>query len=154
MASSPVVKIGLTFRDRDSNSAKVTFYCAFATPIADAMIAAAAMADRVGAMSDAIIVRIELAYRWTVDSPATPADSSNIERKLLLLMVNSDDEINGMIIPSPADNWETTGSYAGIRLDLASAGALQWSAMLAAIDLRTQDDRQLGAVLAAGGLAY
>lgn len=154
MASSPVVKIGVTFRDRDSNSAKTTFYCAFATPIADAMILAAAIADRVGALSDAVIVKIDLVYRWTIDDPATPAESSNIERKLLMLMLNSDDEINGIIVPSPADNWESIGSYAGIRLDLASDAAAGWVAMLEAIDFRTEDGRQLGTILAAGGLAY
>lgn len=154
MANSPVVKIGLTFRDRDRNTAKMTIYSRFAVPMADVWTMAIAMASAAGALSDALIVSIELAYRFTVDAPRAPADTSNIERKLLLLMLNSDDEINGMIVPSPADNWESTGSYAGIRLDLASAGALQWSAMLAALDLRTQDDRQLGIVLAAGGLAY
>jgi hypothetical protein len=69
------------------------------------------------------------------------------------LMTNEDGEINGMIVPSPNDLWETTGSYAGIRLDLMSAGALAWIDMLAALDLRTQDNRQLGTILAAGGLA-
>lgn len=153
MASSPVVKIGLTFRDRDSNSAKMTFYCAFATPIADAMILAAAIADHAGALSDAVLDGIDVAYRWTVDDPGTPAESSNIERKLLMLMLNSADEINGIMVPSPADNWESTGNYAGIRLDLTSAAAAGWVAMLEAIDLRTDDNRQLGTVLAAGGLA-
>jgi hypothetical protein len=148
-----VAKVGITLRDRDNNSAKVTFYCAFATPIADAWSFALAVADRVGALSDALITSIDIAWRWTVDSPATPALTSSIERKLLLFMINADEDINGMIIPSPSDNWETIGSYAGIRLDLASAGALQWSAMLAALDLRTQDGRELGTVLAAGGLA-
>ena len=111
------------------------------------------MAAATGAMSDAVLTGIDIAYRWTIDTPATPADSSSIERKILMLMVNEDDEINGMMVPSPrADLWETTGSYAGIRLDLAGAGALAWIDMLAALDLRTKDDRELG-VLAAGGLA-
>jgi hypothetical protein len=112
------------------------------------------MVARVIPLSDAVITGIDIAYRWTVDDPGTPAESSSIERKLLMLMTNEDEEINGMIVPSPSDNWEPTGNYAGIRLDLASAGALAWSDMLLALDLRTPDDRQLGTVLAAGGLAY
>jgi hypothetical protein len=154
MASSPVAKIGLSFLDRDSNTSKMTFYCAFSVSISDAMLAAASIASRVIAMSDAVIIGIDIAYRWTIDDPGDPGDESSIERKLLLLMVNSDDEINGMTIPSPnSENWETTGNYAGIRLDLTSAGALTWSAMLAALDLRTDDNRAVGTVLAAGGLA-
>jgi hypothetical protein len=147
------VKIGVSFRDRDGNAAKMTFYCRFAIPIADVWTLAIAIADRAGALSDALVVAIDLAWRWTVDSPATPGPESTIERKLLLLMVNSDDEINGMIVPSPADNWETIGNYAGIRLDLASDAAAGWVAMLEAIDFRTEDDRPLGTILAAGGLA-
>lgn len=94
-----------------------------------------------------------MAWRWTIDEPGDPGENSTIERKLLLLITNEDQEINGVIAPSPADNWETTGNYAGIRLDLASAGALAFADMLGAIDLRTDDNRQLGTVLAAGGLA-
>lgn len=153
MANSPVVKIGLTFSDRDSNSAKMTCYCAFATSIADAWAFAFVVADRASAMSDAVITGIDIAYRWTIDDPAAPGDSSSIERKILMLMVNSDDEINGMIVPSPkAELWETTGSYAGIRLDLAGDGALAWIDMLAALDLLTVDGRLLGS-LVVGGLA-
>jgi len=112
-----------------------------------------AIAGAAGAISDATVTGIDIAWRWTIDEPAAPAESSNIERKLLMLMVNDAGEINGMIIPSPrADLWETTGSYAGIRLDMSSAGALAWIAMLASIELVTPAAHELGA-LAVGGLA-
>lgn len=154
MASSPVVKIGFTFRDRDHNAAKMTIYSRFAVPIADVWTMANAMAGAAGALSDGVLEAIELTYRWTIDDPGIPADSSNIERKILMLMINSDDEINGIIVPSPGDIWESTGSYAGIRLDLASDAAAGWVAMLEAVDFRTRDGHLLGTVLAAGGLAY
>lgn len=77
-----------------------------------------------------------------------------MERKVLLLMVNDADEINGIMVPSPDSAiFETTGAYAGIRVDLASAGAIGWADMLLEVDLRTDDNRALGAELAAGGLA-
>jgi hypothetical protein len=146
--------VGITFRDRDGNSAVLTVYCAFATPITDAWVFALAMVGAVAPLSDALIVAVQIAYRWTIDDPATPAESSNIERKLLLLHVNDSDEINGMMIPSPrADLWETTGNYAGIRLDMASAGALALIDMLAGIELLTKQAHPLGA-LVVGGLAY
>ena len=153
MASSPVVKCSITFRDRDGNSAVLTSYCAFAVPIALAWSFALAMAERVAPLSDAGIVAIQIAYRWTIDDPAAPAESSSIERKLLLLHVNPEDEINGMIIPSPkAELFETTGTHAGIRLDMSSAGALAWIDMLAALELLTKQAHALGA-LEVGGLA-
>lgn len=153
MASSPVVRIGITFRDRDGNSAKMTCYCAFAVPITVAMSAGMTIADAASALSDGALERVEVAYRWTIDDPATPAESSDIERKLLMLVVNDAEEINGVIIPSPRDLWESTGSYTGIRLDLGAPAALGFVAMLEALDLRTGDNRELGTVLIAGGLA-
>ncbi len=153
LANSPVVKIGVRFRDRDSNSAKITFYCPFATPIADAMTLALAYAARAAAVSNGVVDQVELAYRYTIDDPPDPPDDSNVNRGVLLLITNDAGEINGMVIPSPGEIWETTGSYAGIRVDLAGAGALTFAAMLGAIDLRTDDNRQLGTILAAGGLA-
>lgn len=114
---------------------------------------AIAIADRMAALSNARLTKIELTWKYTIDSPAEPALDSTIERKILMLITNADDEINAIVIPSPADNWEQIGNYAGIRLDLASAAAAQFVAMLLAIDFRTDDNRVLGTILAAGGLA-
>lgn len=105
------------------------------------------------ALSNALLCKIDLTWRYTVDSPALADASADLSRKILMLIVNEDDEINGIVIPSPADNWEIAGSYAGIRLDLASAGALAFVAMLESMDLRTEDDHAVGIILAAGGLA-
>jgi len=153
VANSPVIAIGLSFRDRDGNSAKSTIYCVWATPIADAWTLAFGIGDRMLALSNALLYQIELVYRHTVDSPAEPGLDSTVERKILMLVTNTDEEINGMVIPSPGDVFEVVGSYAGIRLDLAGAGALGFADMLLAVDLRTDDNRSFGTTLAAGGLA-
>jgi hypothetical protein len=142
------------FLDRDGNDATMTFYCAFAVPIEDAVASAIAIADGLAMLSDAVITRVSLSWRATIDDPAMPAESSDISRKLLMLITNPDDEINAVIIPSPdADIFETTGSYAGIRLDLTHAGALAFADMLTTMEFRTDDNRQLGTDLVAGGLA-
>jgi hypothetical protein len=153
VANSPVIVIGLSFRDRDGNQAKSTLYCAWATPIADVWALAYAVGDRMMAISDALLFKIDLLYRYTIDDPPEAAIESNIQRKILMLITNSDDEINGIVIPSPGDVFEVAGSYAGIRLDLASAGAIGFADMLLLVDLRTDDNRELGTTLAAGGLA-
>ncbi len=104
-------------------------------------------------ISNGLVVKIDLTWRYRVDSPPLASVDADLSRKILLLVTNEDDEINGIVIPSPADNWETTGPYAGIRLDLASTGAIDFATMLTIIDLRTDDNRAVGTVLAAGGLA-
>jgi hypothetical protein len=153
VANARTVAIGLSFVDREGNRAKATCYCAFAVPQEDAWSLAFLVGDKMQAISNGVLSEIELTWRYTIDEPGTPAPESDVARKILMLVTNEDGEINGIVIPSPGDVWETTGSYAGIRLDLASAGALAFADMLLAIDLRTDDNRAVGTVLAAGGLA-
>lgn len=153
MASSATIAIGVTFSDREGNRAKATCYCAVAVPQSTAWALANAIADKMLGISNGVVSKIDLTWRYTIDSPATPAADSTMERKVLLFMVNDAEEINAILIPSPDSAiFETTGAYAGIRVDLASAGAIGWSDMLALVDLRTDDNRAVGVELAAGGL--
>jgi hypothetical protein len=154
VASAPVIAIGIYFRDRGYNRAKATCYCAVGISQAQAWTLALAIAARMSEVSDATMTKVDLVWRYSVDSAGTPAESSDISRKILMLVVNPDDEINGLIIPSPqAAIWEAIGPYAGIRLDLLSAGAVGFSGMLLAVDFRTEDGRIFGSDLQAGGLA-
>jgi hypothetical protein len=105
------------------------------------------------ALSNALLWKIDLLWRYTVDTPGEAAAEADLSRHILMLITNEDEEINAIVIPSPQDAiWEALGSYAGIRLDLASSGAIGFAAMLSSFDLRTDDNRTLGIVLAAGGL--
>lgn len=112
-----------------------------------------AIGDCMQAFSNGVLFKIELTWRHKIDSPATPPIGSSVERKLLLLVTNTEDEINGIVIPSPGDVFESVGAYAGIRLDLASAGAIGFADMLLVVELQTSDGRPVGSILAAGGLA-
>lgn len=152
MANAPVVVIGITFSDRDTNRAKNTFYTAWTLTIADVWALAEHLASALEAISDAALYKIEVVYRWRADDPPDAPDSSSVERKVLLLITNDDAEINGIIIPSPIDLFETTGAYAGVRIDLLNPGIVAFQDMLGTLDFRTDDDRQLGQVVAAGGL--
>jgi hypothetical protein len=153
VANSPVIVIGLSFRDRDGNQAKSTLYCAWATPIADAWSLAYAIGDRMSAISDALLYRIDLLYRHKIDDPGEPGEDSNVERKILMLITNEDEEITGIVIPSPGDVFEVTGAYAGIRLDLASTGAIGFADMLLVVELVSRDGIAIGENLVTGGLA-
>jgi hypothetical protein len=154
VANSPVVVIGLTFCDRGDNRSKMTSYAPFSTPVADVWNFAFSLGSLAQSMSNAALEKVELRWRHTVDSPAVAPIETDLSRKILLLVTNEDDEINAMTIPSPrVELWETIGPYAGIRLDLGSAGALGLVDMLEAMSLRTKDDRQFGINLIAGGLA-
>jgi hypothetical protein len=150
VADAPTVAIRFCFRDRDANRAKMTCYCAVG--VADVYALGFALAEPITGLSNAVLDRVEFVWNYRIDSPGTPGSESDVSRKLLLLIINADEEINAIVIPSPGDVWETTGDYAGIRLDLTSAGAIGFNAMLAAAGLRTDDDRELGTAITVGGL--
>lgn len=152
MANAPIVEIGITFRDRDGAKGRMTFSTPWNLTIADIWLLANRLADRASALSNAPLYRIDLLYRWRPDDqPEAPA-SSDVSRKLLLLITNAQQEINGMIIPSTRDVFESTGSYAGIRADLLHPAIVQFGELLLSIPFQTEDGRDLGATIAAAGL--
>lgn len=153
VVKAPTIAIAISFNDRDGNRAKATCYCPVTASEENAWLLAMTIADRMQAFSDGVLFKVELTWKYRVEPTPTPPEDSTVERKLLLLVTNEDEEINGMIVPSPGDVFESTGAYAGIRLDLASAGAIGFADMLLVVDLQTSDDRSVGTTLAAGGLA-
>ena len=121
--------------------------------IADVWTLAYTLADAVSDLSDGVLAEISILYRWRDYTPTEAPESSDVERKVLFLITNLDGDINGVIIPSPIEIWEITGSYAGIRVDLLHASVVALQEALEAQDYRTDDNRQLGTMITAGGLA-
>lgn len=139
--------------DRDGNKAKSTFYVPWGTSMADAWTMAYELANRVSSLSNGVLVRIELVYKYRPDAvPAAPDGSTN-ERKLLLLITNDVGEIYGLVVPSPGDIFELAGAYTGIRVDLNNSVVIAFGEMLAAVELRTDDNRPVGTEITTGGLA-
>lgn len=154
MANAPTVAIGITFRDRDANRAKVTLYAPWSFSVAELWLLAETLAARMQAISNGIVCKIELLWRWRTEIAGDAPESSSVERKLLLLIENENEEINGVIIPSVITTlFETSGVYAGIRADLAQPAFSTFQALLGPMGFRTVDDRPLGTEIAAGGLA-
>lgn len=154
MASAHAVVIGISFRDRDGNQAKITCYSPWSFTVAALWTCAETLAERIQALSDAVLVKIELLWRFRPDTIPEAPESSNVERKLLLLIENENEEINGLIVPSViVDIFEQSGVYAGIRADLDHPGFDAFMALLTTINFQTKDNRALGDTIAAGGLA-
>ncbi|MBL0830560.1 hypothetical protein JK320_25420 [Klebsiella pneumoniae] len=152
MANSPVVVIGISFRDRDANVSKITFYTPWTLTIAEVWSLAFNLAAHVAALSNAALFKIELLFRFEGDTTTEPPPTSDVSRKALLLTTNDADQINGLIIPSIRAIFETIGPYAGIRVDIEHPAVVAFGAALEALPFVTIDGRQFG-TLAAGGLA-
>lgn len=153
MADSPVIAIGLTYRDRGGNRAKCTTYCAWATPIAAVWDLANAFRSAIAPLTSAQLVKIEITYRHTIDDQADDQADADLERRVLFLVENADGMINAVLIPAPREMWEISGPYAGIRVDLLSTSAIAFVELIQAIELRTRDGGDFGNNLVVGGLA-
>lgn len=110
--------VEFTFRDRDAGEARLTIRFPFNTPLGTLNSAALLLASRLSAISDAALVRYN--FRWKVDNdaPSSPGLQSNVGRYLVLYYSNGID-IDYIAIPSGDESLlETSGDFAGIRLDL------------------------------------
>lgn len=155
MGNAPTVRIAFTFTDRDGNTADAHLYLPFTTPADEAFSFAYGCVPRFAAITDARITRIHIQYKHLVDDPAEPGSNANIRRKLLVFLRNGE-RLDTITVPSvDSDVFEQIGTYAGIRLDLQHTAALDLAARLQSgeLDLRTEDDEQIGPELVTGGLA-
>lgn len=146
--------IGITLRDRDGNRGKVRCYVPWTFAVAELWSFAELLAERMLAISDAALADIDILWRYQIDNLPDAPETSSVERKLLLLLENANEEINGLIVPSVnIDIFEQSGVYAGIRADLENPAFDALMALLTTINFQTKDNRPLGQQIAAGGLA-
>jgi hypothetical protein len=154
VANAATAAIKFTFIDRDRNEAAVTMYLPFAVSVDDALEWSYSTVSQFSALSNALVVRIQVSYKHTIDDPGLPDPQSNTRQNVMLFVENDQGDINALVVPSPRPLiFEQAGPYAGIRLDLAGAAAVQFQAGILAYLLRTEDNRQFGTTLLTGGLA-
>lgn len=106
--------------DRGGRQAKTTLRLPFALSFAEAYSAASTLTSLMAAISDAVPISITLRWQYREDNPDEPGVLSNVGRYLCLYYSN-DVDIEPIFVPSPNPTYlETTGNFAGIRLDLSS----------------------------------
>jgi hypothetical protein len=155
MPHAPTMRVAFTFSDRDGNTGDLHLYLPFSTTETEAFACAEAMLPYLHAISNAVVTRITLQYTATIESSTTPAAQSDIHRKLLLFVGNGEN-IEALTILSPdLDLFETTGPYAGIRVDMQSSliAAFTNSYSTWAIPFCTEDGDVIGPTLIMGGLS-
>jgi hypothetical protein len=149
-----VARIQFWWKDRDGNEGAIQWYVPSSVAYTDVLGDAIAVAiPRMQALTDAVFQRVVIEYKSSLFSPAEPPEGSTIRRKALLIFQNADEELDALTILSPVSSlYETTGPYAGIRVDPTQLVDLV--DMLSSIAFRTKDDRQFGSIFVAGSLAY
>jgi hypothetical protein len=154
VGNAPTVMIAFTFSDRDGNTGDIWMYLPFSTPVETAFAFAYAAVPVLHAVSDARVTRISVNYKHVMDSPDEPLSSANT-RSNLLLFYRRDTDFEAINIISPrVDLLETTGDYAGIRLDMSNASVLAFADDFAtwAIPLTTSEGHIIGPELVTGGI--
>lgn len=145
--------VNFGFTDRDANKAQSTFWLSYDTPISDALDYAEQWMSNANAISNGVIYKFEMVWKYIVDDAPAAGIYSDTRRGLLVLVENSDGDLSGLRIPSPKlDLFETSGKYAGIRLDKTHPDVINFATLIAATNFRTADNREFGHTLINGGL--
>lgn len=135
----------MVWRDRGGNSAKLTVRFPFSIGRDTAFSSLTAIANAAQAISDAAIERITLRYNYHEDGPIAPGILSDVGYYLCLYYSN-DVDTEPVFVPSPRTSiLETSGSFAGIRLDMANPEVVSLTDALTSA---------LGGILAPDGLPW
>lgn len=144
----------MLWRDKDGGSAKLTIRFPFLISLAQAYSSLSTIAAAAQAISDATIVKLTVRYHLFEYPFPTPGEASNIGRYLALYYSNEADTIP-IWVPSPRESLlETSGHFAGIRLDLGNpeVASLADAFTNAISGASTEVDTLWGRILRAGGV--
>lgn len=130
-------------------------YLPWSTPIETAFDFAYAAVPVMHAISDARVTRISIKYTHVIDAQLDPPVGTDIQRKLLLLLGDGT-YFEAILLYAPKTSiLESTGPYAGIRLDMSSPAVQAFAEDFPTwtIHLLTEDAEPIGPELVTGGLA-
>lgn len=117
LAPNSVVYTELWLADRDRREAKIRFCLPFAISLPNAVAVRNLQIANIAQLTDAIVSRTMFSWVWTDPTPPSAGILSDTKRSGLLYYRNSE-RWEMFRIPSPKGGlFETTGPYAGIRLD-------------------------------------
>lgn len=118
----PTVAVECHWRDYGNREGRLTLHLPFSLDLATLQARALELIGLVSDVSDAVLLRYNLIWRFEPDVIVEPAITSDV-RSFLGIFYRSTDEtqMECIWIPSPrSDIFEGAGSYAGIRADRAS----------------------------------
>lgn len=120
MQPAITAKCELVYVDKDARKGQVTIHLPFATPHDTAFSKAYTIAAAIDSISNAQLLSITIRYDHKEEAPLAPDILSNVGYYLCCYYSN-DVDTEPIFIPSPhPDVLETTGDFAGIRLDLSN----------------------------------
>jgi hypothetical protein len=130
-------------------------YLPWSTPIETVFDFAYAALPVLHNISDARVRRISVRYSHLIDSPAEPPAGADIQRKLLLLLGDGTYFEAIMLYAPKTSIIESSGPYAGIRLDMSSPVVQDFATSFPtwSIPLLTEDGLPIGPDLVTGGIA-
>jgi hypothetical protein len=156
MPTRATVKIRLIFRDRGRNEASTHLYLPFSSTVDDVFDFVNAAIPRYNAVSNALIAKVVAEYEFYYTNLSEPSPQSDNTKVLLIFYRNEQGLVERISIPSPkSDLFETSGDYAGIRIDTESSGILYWEEMTlnGYVELLTKDGIVIGPEVLTGGIA-
>lgn len=145
----PVVRIKLTLQDRDMNKGFVTFYSDWNMDAQAILSAYSSLIAAIGALSEAIIIRVVVYYDFELDNVAI---AGNVREVLNVFVQSETETIHIVPIPAPkAALFEQEGPYRFIRL--SDTYREQLTSFLQAVPLATPEGDPIGTTVLTGGIA-
>lgn len=144
----------ILWADKDGDTAKFSTRFPISLSLEDAFSSAMAIANAAMAISDAVPIRITLRYR-SHDDDAQPAGPGSNVARILCLYYSNDVDTEPVFIPSgDLSLLETTGRFAGIRLDLSNPAVASLADALTTALAGSLDANggEWGRVLVVGGI--
>lgn len=124
LTALPTVKVEWLLIDRDKRRAQMIMHLPFVLTVAQLATFISTMHPLITALVDCTIYRVNYRYQLN-ETDTTPAVIGSNSRYLLALFYSNPDRFEALYIPSPIQDYlETTGLYAGTRLD-TSLSAVQ-----------------------------
>jgi len=124
LSLNPLVAVELQYIDRNGRVARVRQRYPSSTSVETLAAIATEIAGAIDGVTSAALQEISISYRLSDSDPPAPTSESEAAEAAALFYRNGED-YDAFYIPAPLPElWETSGPYAGCRIDTSNPAVL------------------------------
>lgn len=113
-------RVVITLADRDHGKARISFRLPFSISASDAAAVRSHIIGLMLPLTDARVIGTQIVWEYSDATPTLPAFDVKLQTKGVLFYRNAT-RAEAFYIPAPKPSlYETTGEYAGIRIDMSN----------------------------------
>jgi hypothetical protein len=125
-------RVSFAFRDREGEVSNTSLSLSASRPLSEIGPWIQQVADAMAALVDSRLDRVTMTVRFLPEGPLPEPGPESDTQVWLLLYYTNGDVVEAIQLPSPKSSlFETTGEYAGIRVDATVPEMADWAPVLA-----------------------